>query len=75
MDAHVFCDADHQHDQFTGRSITELFTMVCLTPMTWSSKRQKSVHMLTFGADFTVLKAVVEEAVMLWNHLRSMGIK
>jgi hypothetical protein len=75
FDAHGFCDADHGHDQITGRSITGLFTVVCLTPMTWSSKRQKCVHTSTFGAEFTALKAAVEEVEMLRYHLRSMGIK
>eukprot|EP00957_Ditylum_brightwellii_P178569 13602272-Ditylum_brightwellii.AAC.4 len=68
MDAHVFCDADHGHDQITRMSITGLFTMVCLTPMTWLTKRQKFVHASTFRAECTTLKAAVEEAV-------SMGIK
>eukprot|EP00957_Ditylum_brightwellii_P052692 3994490-Ditylum_brightwellii.AAC.1 len=75
FDAHAFCDADHGHDQITGRSITGLFTIVYLTSMTWSSKRQKCVHTLTLGAEFTALKAAVEKAVMLHYHLRSMGIK
>eukprot|EP00957_Ditylum_brightwellii_P116705 8901993-Ditylum_brightwellii.AAC.1 len=66
FDAHVFCDAEHGHDQITGRSITGLFTM---------SKRQKCVHASTFEAEFTALKAAVEEVVMLRSHLRSMGIK
>eukprot|EP00957_Ditylum_brightwellii_P126708 9657560-Ditylum_brightwellii.AAC.1 len=75
MGAYVFCDADDGHDQITGRSITGLFTMVCLMHMTWLSKRQKSVHTSTFGAEVTALKVAVEEAVMLRYHLKSMGIK
>ena len=75
FDVHVFCDADHGHDQITGRSITGLFTVVGSTPTTWSSKRQSSVHTSTFGAEFTALKSAVEEAVMLRYHLRSMGIR
>eukprot|EP00957_Ditylum_brightwellii_P042659 3230232-Ditylum_brightwellii.AAC.1 len=62
FDAHVSCDTDHGHDQITGRSITGLFTVKC-------------VHTLTFGAEFTALKAAVKEVVMLRYHLRSMGIK
>ena len=33
------------------------------------------MHASTFEAEFTVLKAAVEEVVMLRSHLQSMGIK
>eukprot|EP00957_Ditylum_brightwellii_P201784 15327223-Ditylum_brightwellii.AAC.1 len=75
LDLHIFCDADHSNDKVTGRSITGLFSIVGSMPVTWSSKRQSSVHMFTFGAEFTALKEVVEETVMLHYHMRSMGIK
>eukprot|EP00957_Ditylum_brightwellii_P112313 8563535-Ditylum_brightwellii.AAC.1 len=72
MDGYVFCNKDHGYD---GRSITELFTVVCLMPMMWLLKRKKFVHTSTFGPEFTALKAVVEEAAMLQYYLESMGIK
>jgi hypothetical protein len=74
MDFNVFIDADHAHDKVTGRSITGLFATLGCTPVSWRSKRQTSVQTSTFGAEFTALKAGVEEAITIRYHLRSMGV-
>ena len=70
----MFVDADHAHDKITGRSITGLVVFVCSTPVVWYSKKQQAVATSTFSAEFTALKAAVEECVNLRYHLRSMGI-
>jgi hypothetical protein len=57
----MFIDADHAHDKITGRSITGLFATLGSTPISWRSKRQTSVQTSNFGAEFTALKAGVEE--------------
>eukprot|EP00957_Ditylum_brightwellii_P042760 3238105-Ditylum_brightwellii.AAC.1 len=75
FDVHIFCDADHGHDQVTGRSITGVFAVVGSTPVVWSSKRQNSVHTSAFGAEFTALRSVVEEVISIWYCMRFMGIK
>ena len=75
FDVNIFCDADHGHDKTTGRSITGLLLMVGSTPISWSSKRQSSVHTSTYGAEFTALKKAVEEAVNIRYYLRSMGVQ
>jgi hypothetical protein len=62
----LFVDADHGHDKATGRSITSsTLVKVGSTPVVWRSRRQPSVQTSTFGAEFTSLKAGVEEAVKL----------
>ena len=71
----MFVDAYHGHDKVTGRSSTELFSVVVSTPTTWSSKRQTTVQTSTFGAKVIALKKSAEESVMLRYHLRSMRIK
>ena len=75
LDLNIFIDADHAHDKISGRSITGLLAMLGSTPITWRSKRQTSVQTSTFGAEFTALKAGVEEAITIRYHLRSMGVK
>ena len=75
LDLNLFVDADHGHDKATGRSITGTLVMVGSTPVVWRSRRQTSVQTSTFGAEFTSLKAGVEEAVTLRYHLRSLGVK
>ena len=74
LEINIFCDADHGHDKVTGRSITGIIVMVGSTPITWSSKRQSSVHTSTYGAEFTALKRAVEDAVDIRYCLRSMGV-
>jgi hypothetical protein len=75
LDLNIFVDADHGHDKATGRSITGTLVLVGCTPVVWRSRRQTSVQTSTFGAEFTSLKAGVEEAVTLRYHLRSLGVK
>eukprot|EP00957_Ditylum_brightwellii_P028930 2185603-Ditylum_brightwellii.AAC.3 len=76
FDQNVFCDSDHGHDRKTGQLITGLFTFVGSTPVSLMSKQQVCVHTSTFGAEFTaLLKKAVKEAVTLWYHLRSMGVR
>jgi hypothetical protein len=65
LDINIFVDADHAHDKVTCRSVTGLFATLGLTPTSWRSKRQTSVQKSTFGAEFTALKAAVEEAITL----------
>ncbi len=74
LDIMMFCDSDHAHDKVTGRSITGLLGFVGSTPVLWRSKRQSCVHTSTFGAEFTALKAAVEEILEIRYFLRSMGV-
>eukprot|EP00957_Ditylum_brightwellii_P012371 934612-Ditylum_brightwellii.AAC.1 len=62
MSIYILCNANHGHDKKAGRSITGLFSIVGLAPITWMSKQQSCAHTSTFGSEFTALKAVVEEA-------------
>eukprot|EP00957_Ditylum_brightwellii_P011041 836993-Ditylum_brightwellii.AAC.1 len=75
MPIYIFCDANHDHDKKTSRSITSLFSIVDSTPITWMLKQQSCVHTSTFGSEFTALKAAVEGAVMLRYHMQAMGFK
>jgi hypothetical protein len=72
LDINIFIDAEHAHDKVSGRSITGSFATLGSTPIAWRSKRQTSVQTSTFGAEFTALKAGVEEAITIWYHLRSV---
>eukprot|EP00957_Ditylum_brightwellii_P049452 3751909-Ditylum_brightwellii.AAC.1 len=59
LDREIFCDANHGHGKATGRSITGIFSIVGLTPITWSLKQQACIQMSTFSADFTAPKKAV----------------
>eukprot|EP00957_Ditylum_brightwellii_P119439 9112515-Ditylum_brightwellii.AAC.1 len=75
MPIYILYDANHGHDKKTVRSITGLFSLVGSTPITLISKQQSCVYTSTFGSEFTTLKAVVEEAVMLRYHMQAMQFK
>jgi hypothetical protein len=38
LEINIFCDADHAHDNVTGRSVTGIFGSIGSTPAIWSSK-------------------------------------
>ncbi len=69
----IYNDSNHGHDQVTGKSITGILVLVGRTPVHWTSKRQASVQMATFGGEFIVLKKAVEEAITIQYYLQSMG--
>ena len=71
----IYTDANHGHDQVTGKSITGIIVMVGRTPIYWSSKRQASVQIATLGAEFIALKRAVEEAITMRYYMKSMGVK
>ena len=71
----IYTDANHGHDQVTGKSITGILVLVGKTPVYWSSKRQASVQTATFGAEFIALKRAVEEAITVRYYLKSMGVR
>ena len=71
----IFCDSDHGHDKVTGRSITGIIVLVGSTPVLWESKRQSSVQLSTYGAEFVALKRAITIAEDMRYTLRSMGVE
>ena len=71
----IFSDSDHGHDKVTGRSITGILVFLGSTPIYWSSKRQSSVQLSTYGAEFIALNTGVQMAEEVRYHLRAMGVK
>ena len=58
-----------------NKNVVQTCAIVGSTPVTWSSKRQTSVHTSTYGAEFTALKRAVEDSINIRYNLRSMGVK
>ena len=44
------------------------------TPVSWSSKRQTSIQMSSYGAEFMAGKRACEEAISIRYMLRSLGV-
>ena len=74
LDTYVFVDANYGHGNVTGISIYGFFSGRINTHNMFIKTPDCSTN-LKFGANFTVLKKTVEESVILWCHLISMGIK
>ena len=56
MTMRVFVDADHAGDLLTRRSRTGFIVFLNGAPIYWSSKKQTSCEMSTFGSEFVAMK-------------------
>ena len=75
MTMRVFVDADHAGEVVTRRSRTGFIVFLNNAPIYWSSKKQNSVEMGTFGSEFVAMKQATEFVRGLRYKLRIMGIK
>jgi hypothetical protein len=70
-----YVDADHAAEKLTRRSQTGILIFLNMAPITWFSKRQKSVETSTFGSEICACKKVATEMCRgLRYKLRMMGI-
>jgi hypothetical protein len=56
----VYVDADHAHDLVTRRSITGILMMLNNMPISWVSKRQKTVETSTYGSELVASRVATE---------------
>jgi hypothetical protein len=70
-----YVDADHARDKVTRRSVTGIVLLVNNTPLTWISKRQKTVETSTYGSELVAAR-IATDLVIEWRYkLRMLGIK
>jgi hypothetical protein len=74
MTMRVFVDADHVGDLLTRHSRTGFIVFPNGAPIYWSSKKQTSCEMSTFGSEFVAMKQATEYIHGLRYKLRMMGI-
>ena len=68
-------DADHARDQVSRKSVTGMVLLLNNTPLTWVSKRQKTVETSTHGSELVAAR-LATELLMEWRHkLRMLGVK
>ena len=75
IQATIFVDSNHGHDEITGKSIAGMIGLLASTPVTWLAKRKSSVMTSTFGSEFISLKKVAEEAIVCRCYCRSFGMR
>jgi hypothetical protein len=68
-------NANHARDKVTRRSVTGILLLVKNTPLTWISKRQKTVETSTYGSELFVAK-IATDLIIEWRYkLRMLGVK
>ena len=74
VSTHCFVDASHGSDKVTRRSQTGVLIFLNRSPVMFYSKRQNSVEVSTFGAEFMALRCATEMVVSLRYKLRMFGV-
>jgi len=70
-----YVDADHARDKITRRSVTGIVLLVNNTPLTWISKRQKTVETSTYGSELVAAR-IATDLIVEWRYkLRMLGVK
>ena len=69
-----YVDADHARDKLTRRSVTGIILLVNNTPVTWVSKRQKTVETSTYGSELVASRIAVDLLIEWRYKLRMLGI-
>jgi len=69
-----YVDADHARDQVSRKSVTGIVLLLNNTPLTWISKRQKTVETSTHGSELVAAR-MATELIMEWRYkLRMLGV-
>ena len=69
-----YVDADHARDQVTRKSVTGIVLLMNNTPLTWISKRQKTVETSTYGSELVAARIAVDLLVEWRYKLRMLGL-
>ena len=67
--------ADHARDQLTRRSVTGIVLLLNNTPISWVSKRQKTVETSTYGSELVASRIAIEVLISMRYCLRMLGVK
>src|SRR5687767_181619 len=70
----TYVDADHARDQVTRRSVTGIVMLLNNTPVSWLSKRQKTVESSTYGSEMVASRIAIEQIIALRYCLYMLGV-
>jgi hypothetical protein len=68
-----YVDADHARDKLTRRSVTGIIILLNNTPISWYSKRQKTVELSTYGSELVASRLAVEQLIALRYSIIMLG--
>ena len=69
-----YVDADHARDTVTRRSVTGILLLLNNTPITWITKRQKTVETSTYGSELVATRIAVDLIIEQRYKLRMLGV-
>ena len=69
-----YVDADHARDKVTRRSVTGIVILLNNTPVSWLSKRQKTVESSTYGSELVASRIAVEMIISMRYFLTMLGV-
>lgn len=70
-----YVDADHARDKLTRKSVTGIVLLLNNTPISWMSKRQKTVETSTYGSELVAARIAVDLIVEWRYKLRMLGVE
>ena len=70
----MFVDSDHAHDKLSRRSRTRFVIFFNNEMIDWLSKKQSTIEVSVFGAEFSALRNGIENLCDIRYKLRMMGI-
>jgi hypothetical protein len=68
-----YVDADHARDKLTRRSVTGILIFLNNTPISWTSKRQKTVESSTYGSELVASRIAVKMIISLRYFISMLG--
>jgi hypothetical protein len=70
-----YVDADHARDISDRKSVTGILLLLNNTPISWISKRQKTVENSTYGSELVATRIAVELIISMRYFLMMLGVK
>ena len=74
VDLQLYVKSDHAGEELTRRLRTGFFIFLNTVPVVCFLKRQPTIEMSVFGAEFVVMKNGMETLRVLWYKLGMMGM-
>ena len=69
-----YVNADHARDTVTRKSVTGILLLLNNTPVSWVSKRQKTVESATYGSEMVASRIAVELIISMRYFLFMVGV-
>src|SRR5687767_1734597 len=70
----IYTDANLMHNVFEGKLLMGILHLMNQTPIKWYMRRQPTVEMVAYGAEFIVARMTMEQRIDLRATLHYLGV-